>query len=92
MSHDPEMLERAQLGQQVQEFWDSSVGNYLRNRATELYTTAIAELKSCNPTDWQNIAKHQSDAFKAESFIQWMEEAISDGLRSLEILQNGDDE
>lgn len=92
MSHDPEMLERAQLGKQIEEFWDSEVGNYLRNRATELYTTAIAELKSCNPTDWQTIAKLQSDAFKAESFIQWLEEGISDGLRSLEILQTGDDE
>lgn len=92
MPHDPEMLQRAQLGQQVQEFWDSNVGTYLRNRATDLYTTAIAELKACDPTDWKQVAKLQSDASKAESFISWLEEAISDGLRSLEILQNGDDE
>jgi hypothetical protein len=88
---DPEqqadLLNRAELGRQVEFFWDSRVGTYLRARATEVYNTAIQELKHCDPTDFKAVVKHQNDVAKVEMFEQWLAEAMMDGLQSLGILE-----
>lgn len=82
-----ELLDRAQFGKQVELFWGSRVGEYLRARLHEVYTVAIQELKTVDPTDTKRIRELQNDIFKAESFEQWLSQAVTDGLKSLEILE-----
>lgn len=86
-----ELLERAAFGQNVQSFWDSDVGSYLRNRAREVYTTALEGLKSVDPMDYKKVATLQAEVFKGESFERWLSEAILDGLKALDLIE-GDDE
>lgn len=82
-----DLLERAQFGQQIELFFGSQVGQYLRNRALEQYNAAIEQWKSCDPTDTRLVMKLQNEARVAEWFEQWLTEAIIDGAKALELLQ-----
>jgi len=62
----------------------------LRNRSTELYTTAIQALQECDPTDSKAVMKHQNDAKVAKWFEDWLTEAVIDGAKSLELLEGED--
>ena len=81
-----ELLERAGFGREVELFWGSGVGQYLRTRAQECYTEAIQTLKSVDPTDPRAVMKAQNDVRVAEMFEQWLTEAVTDGLKALELL------
>lgn len=83
---DLELLERAGFGREVELFWGSSIGQYLRNRAQECYTESIQALKSVDPTDYRAVIKAQNDVRVAEMFEQWLSEAVTDGLKALELL------
>lgn len=81
-----ELLERASFGKQVELFWGSGVGQYLRNRAQECYSEAIETLKSVDATDYRAVIKAQNEARVAQMFEQWLSQAVLDGLKALEIL------
>ena len=87
-----ELYARAAFGKQVELFWSSAVGAYLRARAQEVYNAAIAELKSCDPTDTKKIVKLQSDIFKAEALETWLSEAILDGIKALDLIDSGEED
>jgi hypothetical protein len=91
-NQDDELLERAAFGKQVENFWGSRIGGYLRIRAQECYTAAIQELKSCDPTDTRLVQRLQGQVKVAEDFEQWLSEAVIDGIKSLEILEGNEDE
>lgn len=86
-----ELLQRAQFGRQIELFWGSRIGAYLQARADELYSTALDKLKTVDADSVKEIRRLQNDVFKAESFKTWLSEAVTDGLKSLELL-TGDDE
>lgn len=81
-----ELLERASFGKQVELFWGSAVGQYLENRALEEYTQAITELKTVDPTDFRKVLMLQSKVWRAESFKEWLSQAVTDGLKSLDLI------
>lgn len=85
-----ELLERAGFGKEVELFWGSGIGQYLRNRAQECYSEAIQTLKSVDPTDYRAVIKAQNDARVAEMFEQWLSQAVLDGLKALELLDGED--
>lgn len=85
-----ELLERAGFGREVELFWGSSIGQYLRTRAQECYTTAIGELKSVDPTNAAAVMKAQNEVRVAEMFEQWLTEAVIDGMKALELLEGED--
>ena len=87
-----ELIERAAFGKQVELFWGSRVGSYLRDRAQECYTTAIQQLKTHDPTDARGVQRLQNEIWKAEEFERWLSEAVLDGMKSLEILESDHDE
>jgi len=88
-----ELYARAAFGRQVELFWASAVGEYLRNRAQECYTNAVDALKNVDPTDVKKIVRAQGDVWKAETLERWMSEAIMDGLKALDLIENpGEDE
>lgn len=82
-----ELLERAGFGKEVELFWGSGIGQYLRNRAQECYSEAIQNLKSVDPTDPRAVIKAQNEARVAEMFEQWLSQAVLDGLKALELLE-----
>ena len=86
-----ELLDRAEFGRQVELFWGSRVGGYLRTRAQQEYTEAIQELKSVDPTDSKAVMRAQANVWKSESFEQWLTEAMIDGFKALEILEGNDE-
>lgn len=88
MTDNEELYERAGFGQAVDAFWNSQVGNYLRNRALECYNSAIAELKSCDPTDSKRVMRLQGEIWQAENFDHWLSEALLDGIKALDLLEN----
>jgi hypothetical protein len=82
-----ELLERASFGRQVEIFWGSDIGQYLRNRAQECYSAAIEELKSVDPTDSRAVMKAQNEVRVAQVFESWLTEAVVDGVKALELLE-----
>lgn len=85
-----ELLERAGFGKEVELFWGSGIGQYLRNRAQECYSEAIQSLKLVDPTDTRAVMKAQNEVRVAEMFEQWLSQAVLDGLKALELLQGED--
>ena len=85
---EQELFGRALFGKQIQQFWDSDVGAYLRTRAQECYTAAIRKLKDCDPTDSKTVARLQAEVWRAESFEDWLSEGIVDGLKSMDLLES----
>jgi hypothetical protein len=82
-----ELLERAGFGKEVELFWGSGIGQYLRNRAQECYSEAIESLKTVDATDTRAVMKAQNEARVAEMFEQWLSQAVLDGLKALELLE-----
>ena len=89
---DQELLDRAQFGRVVELFWGSQLGSYLQTRARECYTTAIQDLKDCDPTDSKAVMKAQNAARVADQFESWLTEAVIDGAKALELLDAEDDQ
>jgi hypothetical protein len=82
-----ELLDRAVFGRQVELFWGSGIGQYLRNRAQECYSDAIKELKAVDPTDARAVIKAQNEVRVAEMFEEWLSQAVIDGVKALELLE-----
>ena len=89
---DLELLQRAQFGKEVELFWSTPIGEYLQGRAREVYSAAINELKTVDPTDTKKIVKLQADIFKSEGFETWLSEVIMDGIKALDLLEQGPSE
>ena len=83
--HD-ELLQRAQLGKQIELFWGTRMGEYLQVRATEYYNAGIEELKTVDPTDYRAVLNAQNKAWLGEQFKLWLSQAVQDGLGALPLL------
>jgi hypothetical protein len=86
-----ELLERAGFGKQIESFWSSRIGEYLQGRAEEEYVTGITDLKTADPQDWKTVQKLQNKVWLAERFKGWLSEAVIDGLKSMELLESGEE-
>jgi hypothetical protein len=87
-----ELLDRAQFGRQIELFWGSRLGEYLLARVREEYVEALTKLKTCDPADSKLVMKLQGEAWRAESFEQWLSQAVIDGAKALELLEGEDDD
>jgi len=86
------LVATAVLGQQIDSFLRSDVGKYLHARAKRVYNAAVEDFKRVAPTDSAKVMQIQSDMWKAEAFMGWMEQGIQEGLTSLGILEGLDDD
>lgn len=88
-SEDSEMIiRRAVFGQEVEQFMNSSVGQYMQSRAKDLEASALRSLRACDPENAGLVRRHQSEAKLAEMVTQWLEDAVIDGLQALQILDD----
>ena len=87
-----ELVAAAVLGQQIDSFNRSDIGRYLQSRAKRVYNTAVEQFKVLDPSDAESVRKCQTEMWKAEAFMGWLEQGIQEGLTSLGILEGLDDE
>lgn len=87
-----ELLRTKAFGDMVSEFWSSGIGAYLRTQAQELYNAALEEFKTVDPTDAKSVMRVQNNMRVAEYFEEWLNSAIIQGIKALELLEGIDDE
>lgn len=88
---DPEeqkLLEIAILGEEVDNFFQSSVGKYLMQRTDAEILAGFKGLKDCDPEDPKLVRKFQNQIWRAESVRDWLEEAVLDGLNATKVLED----
>lgn len=88
----PQELEIAVFGKQVEIFWDSRIGQYLLENTLQDYNTALEKLKTVDPSDTKTILRLQGEVWRAESFRDWLSDAITAGMKATQILEGMDDE
>jgi cation transport ATPase len=89
MDDDKELLmRRAVFGEQVGQFLSSEIGAYLLERAKDEAERSVDKLKKCDPSRADLVRSLQVEVWRAESIEQWLREAVADGLRALEILED----
>lgn len=91
-TEEEDLYERAAFGQNIEAFWSSAVGKYLRNRAQECYTDGIKKLKSVDPADTKAVQAAQNEVKVAEWFEDWLQQGIRDGLLAMGMIQGAIDE
>lgn len=88
---NPELYDAAVLGKQIDEFWDSAIGQYLLGMALRDYNKALEEFMECDTTDYKTVCRIQSDMKRAASFREWLSLAIDEGIKAINIIQGNDD-
>ena len=81
------LWEAAIFGKQVDEFLSSDIGKYLLEKAEKQYFNAILKLRDCAPED---LLKHQSEMKRAESIRSWLADAVEEGLRAFNLIEEND--
>lgn len=82
------MFQRAAFGKQVQEFFKSDIGHYILERAAAQIEAAHLEFRAVDCTDASKVRAIQNKIAIAESIIKWLGDAVTDGLKALEILED----
>jgi len=87
----PQELEVAVFGKQVEIFWDSQIGQYLLENTLREYNMALESLKTISPTDTASIVRLQGEIWRAESFKDWLSQAMIAGMKATQILEGMDE-
>jgi hypothetical protein len=85
---DPK-LEAAVFGEEVRRFLqDDRIGRYIVAKAAEQVESSLLELKEVDPEDAKAIRTIQTKIRVAESVVGWLAEAIDNGERAKQILED----
>lgn len=80
----------AVLGQQVQDFLATPVGDLLIKRAELRLALLIQQLKTIDPAKTLEIAKLQIEISHLEQFEGWLGNAVQEGLTAVAIIDGED--
>jgi len=83
-----DMIERAVFGEQVAHFMNSEIGIYIKARSNALVEESLNELRTCDAENAGKIREHQNSVVIAESVVHWLQDAISDGLKAIQIIES----
>ena len=83
-----EMMRRAVFGKQVDNFISSQIGQYMLHRAREQRCAAQDEFKKVSPNNAEKVAEIQNTIMMADNVENWLRDAVGDGLRALNILED----
>lgn len=92
MNEQQKLIADAVLGEQVDAFMRSDVGQYLLSRIDSEYETGIEQLKAAPATDASAVLMAQSKVLRAESMREWLSQAIYEGLNATNVLEGREDE
>lgn len=82
MSDTEALLRVVGFGLDVQQFSDSPIGRYLRDRCENEIAQAVIAFKSADPVNQNEIRKLQNQIYRAESVMNWLDEAIQEGINA----------
>jgi hypothetical protein len=82
------MVRRAVFGEQVHIFMNTDIGKYMIARAKEQRANAYVEFTDCDVNDTAQVQQIQNKIRVAECIEQWLGDAVGDGLRALNILED----
>lgn len=94
MSNDPEMQEiRNQIafGLDAEQFMQSSIGKYLTARANADIDDAVERMKKADPFNGAELQRIQNEIHRAESFLLWMGQAVTEGENASRIFVEATD-
>lgn len=83
----PQLLETAIFGRQVEGFLGSDLGKYLVLKAETEAEDATEILKKVYPWRRRKIQELQNTIWRAESFQQWLADAVVDGMQATNLLE-----
>jgi hypothetical protein len=90
VENDTEILwVKAVLGKQIEDFLSSDIGKYLLGKADKELANAIVALRDCSA---EELLKYQSDMKRAESIRTWLVDAVEEGLRALNLIEELEEE
>lgn len=89
---DPESptVRTAVFGQQVQDFLNGPIGDFLLRKAEKRLERLVETLKRINPDQRTDIVRAQAEIAHLERFEQWLGEAVQDGLTAMAIIDGED--
>ena len=92
MTEVGQLFNVAVLGEQVDSFIRSDVGQYVVEHIEAEKEKCLQALKTVNPEDSAAIRQAQSDIRRAESMKDWLTSAIIAGLKAKDVLEEREDE
>ena len=82
-------MEAAVFGEEVRRFLsEDRIGRYITNKAAEQVANSLDELKEVDPDDARSIRAIQTKIRVAESVVSWLAEAVDNGERARQILED----
>ena len=85
-----EMQRLIALGFSAEDFLSSELGKIITEKAEAERVSAIEELVSCNPFDWEAVSRLQSRVAVADAAMQWLADAIILGQEAQERMRQLD--
>ncbi|MDB5975157.1 MAG: hypothetical protein JWR07_1917 [Nevskia sp.] len=85
-----ELLERAVFGKEVEAFLGSNVGRYVLAKANAQAARAVDAFKNVDPHNSGAVQKLQNDIKVAENIMEWLTDAVSQGLQAIDIIDSPD--
>lgn len=79
------------LGTDATEFVSSPIGKYMVGCAQHEYTEALIELSRVSWWNRNKIRALQAKAWRAKSFLEWLQELIVRGEKAARLLDGEDD-
>jgi len=83
--NDPD-VRTAAFGQQVQNFMNSDIGQYIEERANAEIMEALAKLRTVDAADANKIRELQMQVAIPERILVWMQEAIQQGNQAFQAI------
>lgn len=83
-------VQSAVLGRQVEDFLESDIGKYLVGRADAESNEALEELKRVSWWRTRRIKWLQNRIYTTERIQEWLGNAISEGIHSLRVIEDGE--
>lgn len=91
MDPNEPIVRSAVLGQQVQDWLNEPVGNFVIRVAERELKVAIEQLKIIDPSNRVEIVRLQERIRLYEHFEAWLGNAVQEGLTALAIIDGEDD-
>lgn len=88
MAEQFDLINRIELGLDVEAFMASRVGRYVQKRANDEIEAARDELENLPPAATEAIQAAQNKAKVARAVLDWMGEAVTDGEGAAEIAKS----
>ena len=83
---DKALAEVVVVGRAAEDFFGSRVGKYIVNKLESEIEDGLQRLRGVDCNDARAIQDAQNQVWRAESVLQWLGQAVEDGLRAEHVL------